>query len=124
MSINTKTNSRMPLSHLNRSKNETIFTKFLKNRSLGNSIIIKIFSIMTKELPKSVITITLEVKKSNIYENEEMFSNIEYTKCIVKALNEALDENEKVSIIVIIWQIFKINQFLKYLYFPITFIYF
>jgi hypothetical protein len=29
--------------------------------------------------------------------NDDDFSNIEYTKSVIKALNEALDENEKVS---------------------------
>ena len=58
-----------------------------------------------------------------MYENEEMFSNIEYTKCIVKALNEALDENEKVSLyLLIIWQIFKINQFFEIFIYCIYFL--
>jgi hypothetical protein len=37
-------------------------------------------------------------KKINLTEEEEIFSNIEYTKTVVKALKEALEENEKVSI--------------------------
>ena len=63
MSINTKTNSRMPLADINRRKNDTIFTKFLKNRTLGNSILIQIFSMMMIKQRNLVIITTLEVKK-------------------------------------------------------------
>ena len=101
MSINTRANNqRLPISFLNRKKNEIVIQKCVKS---GIFILIREF-IIDDEEKKNFKTHNYntrskeEYKKIHMSEDDQSYGNIEYTKCVVKALKEALQENEKVSV--------------------------
>jgi hypothetical protein len=91
---------KLPISFIKKNKDEAVLTKYL-----AKPVIMKPNSDNfceedeIKNKAHGCNRRRKEERKTSIIEDDEMFSNIEYTKIVVKALKEALEENENVSIL-------------------------
>ena len=95
--MSKRDNSRLPIVYLNRVSDDTILGKLVKpDTTKGIALTGDIFK--TNKFTKYYNTRSKEEYRNKIQDEE--FSNIEYTKSVIKALNEALNENEKVSYII------------------------
>jgi hypothetical protein len=96
----SNTKPKLPISSFRKIKDEQV-----SNKNLSKSAIIETDSdnfgeddeIHNKTHAYNVRN--KDERKLHLTEEEEIFSNIEYTKTVVKALKEALEENEKVSLL-------------------------
>ena len=93
----SNTKSKLPISFLRKNKEDTVLTKYLTNSGILNINPDNFCEEEVKSKTHGYNTRSKEERKFPIIEDDEVLSNIEYTKIVVKALKEALEENEKVS---------------------------
>jgi hypothetical protein len=93
----SNTKSKLPLSYLRKNKEDTVLTKYLTHSGILITNPDNFCQEEVKNKTHGYNTRSKEERKFPIIEDDEVLSNIEYTKIVVKALKEALEENEKVS---------------------------
>jgi hypothetical protein len=100
MSNYTKLNQRLPLFNYNKSKEDSLLTTYLDEVNQGN-----LADYTLEEEKKITKNHNYNTRRRNrivsgklhLINEDELFGTIEHSKCMKKALEEALDENEKVS---------------------------
>jgi hypothetical protein len=107
MSNYAKLNQRLPIFDYGKNKEDTTMLSKYIDESQGfgtntNNIDSNHHTEEERKVTKSHNYNTrsnnkLETRKLHLIENDELFGTIEYTKLVLKALKEAIGENEKVS---------------------------
>jgi hypothetical protein len=108
MSYYSKANQRLPLFNYGKNKEESIMiTKYIDemNKDISHPNNIKENSNEEEQQTtkshnyNTRSTNKVKTHKLHMIEDDKLFGAVEYEKCVNKALKEALNENEKVSLI-------------------------
>ncbi len=88
--------SNLPITMLKKNNKDVSFVKHITQESTQQFILDKNINEFKTNSHK-YNTRRKEVNKTPITINYDMFGNIEYTKIVVNALKEALNDNDKIS---------------------------
>jgi hypothetical protein len=107
MSNIAKLNQKLPILNYNRNKNDTLMiTKYVDSTNKGGQISNNIDNNINEEERKTTKSHNYNTRSANkivarnihLIEDDELFGDIEHSKCVWNALKDALSDNEKVSI--------------------------
>jgi hypothetical protein len=102
MSNITKPNQKLPIFNYNKNKGDSdMITKYLNDTNKATSANSDQSSDEEKNFTKSHLYSTndkIVSKQIHFVEDEELFATIEHNKCVMNALKEALNDNDKVRI--------------------------